>query len=840
MRSLAGVSVRTLVRSRRRYLLTSVGGSLGVAVLFAVLVVSGASRAALDDAIAGRTGDADVVLSPTGSFDAALPPGTTDAVAGLPDVRTVVETVGMRSSLRGADDTDAIDDARDHIILVTGTGEGFDELHHLHRSSGRQPAPGAAEIEIPADLARRLDVGLGDRATLAAPAGPVEVAIVGILSDTGAATADQGSVAFTSAETVRSLLGSPDAVNGVQVDLDPGVDAARWIDVNRDALSGVSVQEASDLAAGFRSFIDGVNGALTLVATIALFVGGFLIYLTFSVAVAERTRVLGTLRALGAVRRRVRRMVVAEAGLFGAACAVVGLVIGYALSAIAIGAVSGLLDLDLGSVGLPLVPALFSATVGIVVAVLAAWSPARRAARIDPVSAMRGGALAIERPTRRWPGPVLLVVGAVLGVAGSSVAVSGLALLVLLAGSVLSVHLAIAPLGHAVGTVLRRLSPGTGRIAVRHIEREPSRSSYTLALVMVAFAAILAVGASNLAMSDSLDAILDRQASAIQVGAPGALEPGLDTELAAVDGVGTISPVRFGNTEITARPSSGTGMGRLTSFLQVIDPSTYFEVSSFPYTDGDDDSVQAALAAGGAVVLTSPDANRLRVGVGDSVNLSTVDGARPFTVAGVYAVLGGGFGTVASSTDLEVLGAGRVNGFLVGTDGTDPEVVADRIRTEVGDTRGLVIDSPGESRAFATGQLSGFFGLGYAILAVTAAISLLGLANTLVVAVLARTREIGVLRSYGARRRQIRAMVTVEAVTMAAIAVLLALPLAALTGMGIISAQRTTLGAEIDFSYPWVLVGPLTAGALVVAALAAAGPARRASRLTIVETLRSE
>lgn len=854
MRSLAGLSVRTLVRSRRRYLLTAIGASLGVAVLFAVLVTGEVTRAALDDAIRGQTGRADVLIAPAGAFDSTLPAGTRQRVAALPDVAEAVGSISMRSAVRTDADPDAGTGAasRERIVFVSGAGPAQDRMNERTRMAGREPAVGAPEVDITSSLAERLEVGLGDRLSLAGPAGPVSVTVTGVLADRGAATANQGAVLFSSVATVQGFLGHPGAANGVAVDLEPGTDAAEWIAAHRTALRDVSVQEAANVAAGFRSFIDGVHAALTLVAAIALFVGGFLVHLTFSVAVAERTRTLGTLRALGAVRRRVRRVVVGEAALLGAVCAAGGLVIGYLLSVAAVGLIGSLLDLDTGTVGVPVGAAVLSSVVGVAVAVLASWLPARRAARLDPVLAMRGGAVAIERPPRRWLGPVLVPLGAWVGYGAGSITVSALGVALLLAGAVLSVQRAMAPLGRLAAALARRVSPGTGTLAVRHVDAERSRSSHTLALVMVSLATVLAVAASHRAMAASLQEILDEMAGAVQVGAPGAVDDALGAELAAVPGVGTVSPLRFGITEVVFRPAgAGAGAGqvgaggavgerRSTSTLQIVDPSTYFDVAGFPYVQGDEATVRAGLVSGGAVVLPVPDANRLGAGAGDVVELVTVDGPAPFTVVGTYAVVGGGFGAVVSAVDLDRLGGGRINGFLVGTDGADADAVADAIRRGPGARHQLVVDSPGDTRAYAEQQLSGFFGLGYAILAVAAVISLLGLANTLVVAVIARTREIGVLRSYGAPRRQIRSMVTVEAVTLAAIALVLSLPLAAAMGVSIVKAQRATLGASIDFAFPWMLVPPLAVGALVVAAVASAAPARRAGRLQVVEALRSE
>ena len=138
----------------------------------------------------------------------------------------------------------------------------------------------------------------------------------------------------------------------------------------------------------------------------------------------------------------------------------------------------------------------------------------------------------------------------------------------------------------------------------------------------------------------------------------------------------------------------------------------------------------------------------------------------------------------------------------------------------------------------ARSQLQSFFSLAYAMLIIAAVVGVLGLANTLVVSVLTRTREIGMLRSTGALRRQIRAMVLVEAATLALVALVLALPLAWALSAGTIGGQRATLGFTVDYLYPWFLVPPLAIAALGLAALASLIPARRAGRLQVVAALR--
>src|SRR5207237_8742574 len=158
--------------------------------------------------------------------------------------------------------------------------------------------------------------------------------------------ADNGTVAYTSLSTAREMYGRADAYNGVAVVLAKGASPRAWIDQHRGVLGDrVAMQPASQIAGGFRTFVAGVNAALSLISVLALFVGAFLIFLTFSLAVAERTRLYGTLRALGAVPRQVRRVVVVEAAQLGLASSVGGIALGYGLAAAGVGLLGSLLRL---------------------------------------------------------------------------------------------------------------------------------------------------------------------------------------------------------------------------------------------------------------------------------------------------------------------------------------------------------------------------------------------------------------------------------------------------------------------------------------------------------------
>jgi putative ABC transport system permease protein len=263
-------------------------------------------------------------------------------------------------------------------------------------------------------------------------------------------------------------------------------------------------------------------------------------------------------------------------------------------------------------------------------------------------------------------------------------------------------------------------------------------------------------------------------------------------------------------------------------------------VAGFSWVDGDDDTAEAALATGGAVLLPGATAAGAGFERGDTVLLDTTAGVKPCSIAGTYAVIGPGFGMVVGTPDAAALGGGPPHPVLVDTeDGVDPEVLADRVEGTLRD-KGYdpIVDSPASTRKWAFGQLQGFFALAYVILVVAAVAGLLGLANTLAVSVLARTREIGMLRSVGTTRKQVRRLVLVEAITLAVVAFLLAVPLGFLINLGAAPAFKGAIGASIETTQPWGLLPWLLVLTLGVAALAALLPARRAGRLEPVAALR--
>jgi putative ABC transport system permease protein len=836
LRSLSSVAVRNLARRRGRYLLTASGTALGVAVLFAVQVMSGATNSALDRAVNGAAGKSDVVARPIGSFDATLAPSTEAAIKARPDVEQVVSSTGFRSAVANPNKPLKPDESP-RIAFVVGIDRAADEqIRSYEVKSGRMFTDGADEAVIGNHVAKTVGARAGDHILLAAPSGQLSIAVSGVLATAGAGNASSGDIVYIPKSVAQRVLAKGPVINGLDIVLRDGVDAQKWIDANQDALGDVSLTKSSDVEAGFRTFIAAVNAALTLASAIALFVGGFLIFLTFSLAVAERTRTYGTMRALGALPRQVRGVVVREAAWLGLASSLGGLVLGYGLAALAVQLVSSLLDLRLPSLGLPVGPAIFSVIVGVLISVVAAWLPGRRAAALSPVTAMREGGLRDEKAGRPVIGAVLVGVGIALVFVTAHSSARILPTLFVLFGAVLLVPIVLSPLARFLGVLTQRIARGVGAIAVMHLVKERSRSAYTLALLMVVLAMTFSIGTSNVSMSRTVDKVIERQGGgAIQVGAPGALDPRVEKELLAFDGVKASSPLVFGLIDIVDKGAPPD------EFFTMLDPATYFDIGGFPWVDGDDASAKAGLEKGGVIILPEQQASRLKVKRGGVVHVRTTAGVKPFTLVATYGQIGNYFGPGISVRDAALFGTGRPNAFLLSVkDGVNTHVLRDQIRTALRPKYNLEVQTTDDIKEQAHAQLQGFFALAYALLAVAGLVGILGLANTMVVSVLTRTREVGMLRSTGTLRRQARAMVLVESATLALVAYVLSLPLGWLLSTGIVVSQRSALGFTIDYVYAWPLLPVLILVAIIVAGVAALIPARRIGRLEIVDALRFE
>lgn len=825
MRSLSGLGVRSVRRSMGRYVLTAVGASLGVAVFFGVVVTNASIDAALDRVV-GRSDAAAVSIDPVGSYGAELPADTVTRAASLPDVRAASGTIWF--AVNRAGDTEP--------VLVRG-GESADgpaadvepvEEERVLKTRGADPAPGADEVSFTASRAASLGVGLGDAVQVIAPTGPVTLKVVRLVDDF------DDNAGFTSIETARRLAGRS-GYQQVYVALQPSASAATWA-TEHAGVFGSGARLQVNAGGDFRSAMGVIQAAFRGLAVLGAFVGGFLIFLTLSTMVVERTATWGVLRAVGAPRGAVVRAVLAEAVVIGVVATVVGLGFGLVLASGLLGFTSRLYGLGSGSIEVSPGALVAGVAMGMLVPPLAAFLPARRAARAEPVEAMRSRHEEAGDVGRGWiAGVVVFAIGLVVARGAGTAAVQGAPLLLLL-GAVLVVPLLVRPIGRLAAPVVARLAPGVGRAALQHLLRERKRSGYTLALVMVVAAMVIAVGGVQRSVVDALhEGFRVRYRSDVTVSRYNGIDEDTLAAIRSAPGVGSSTTYRFGDVDLSAPVTRSVG-------LLAIDPGSFFAIQDLPWSGVSGEEGRAAITRG-EVAIPRIFADETGLRAGGELLLRAVDGAsRPVRVGAVYSTPEPGVRLiVAEATAATIIGPGQPLAIEVkGAPGVSPPQLSDAIRAATASSGGLQITTTDVQEREAARRVEQNFKPFLAVVLLAGIVGVLGLANTLILSVIRRTRELGVLRAVGVGRSDLARMVVVESAGLAAIALAIGLPLGQLLSATMLRGAASALGFTAPSTVPWGLFPVVVVLTMVMAAVAAVAPARRAARLDPVSALRFE
>jgi putative ABC transport system permease protein len=648
-------------------------------------------------------------------------------------------------------------------------------------------------------------------------------------------------VAFETPTAQNLFLDGEDAFTDIWVTADDGVSQAQLRDDVADRLpadyEAVTGDTAADEAAtDLLDAISFLRTFLLIFAGISLVVGAFLIVNTFSILVAQRSRELALLRALGASKRQVTRSVLFEAFVVGLVGSTLGLGLGVLL-AMGIRALFANFGLDL--TGQPLIfgprTVLACYVVGVVVTMAAAWLPARRTTRIAPVQALRDDIALPETSIHRrlLVGAAAIVVGAAAMGAGlfgdvpRGGWVLGLGILVVLLGVTGVSPVISRPFLAAAQAVYRRVFGSVGNLAGQNSLRNPRRTTATASALMIG----LALGCTMAILGDSAKASVDQAVEENFVGdyvvssvfgEP--FSPSIAGEMAEVDGIDRVVRQRWGQAE-----REGDFFG-----IAGIEPSD----ASFLGLD----MVHGTLAdfTDGTMLVDEDSAADEGLSVGDTFTIEkTPRGKLELRVAGIYAdnpVIF--FPTVTTLQTLREQGYPVSDNALILDADADTVGLQARLDEVVED---LPIVTVKDQAAFADEQRAPIDQLVlmiFALLGLALVIAVLGIVNTLALSVIERTREVGLLRAIGLSRRQLRVMITLESVVIAVLGAVLGVVLGICFGIAMMYAVRDE-GLEV-ISLPWGQLGVFLAASVVVGVLAAVFPARRAGRLDVLRAIATE
>jgi putative ABC transport system permease protein len=714
-------------------------------------------------------------------------------------------------------------------------------------SSGHAPQ-GPGQVVIDTDTAASQHLVIGDQVKVVSGPGTFHATIVGLVQfktlNPGAAF-----VYFDTPTAQAELLGKAGAFTSVDLTASGGVSDDRLKQNVLEALGGGydvrTAAEETQSNMDSLGFISVLRDALLGFAGIALLVGAFLIVNTFQMLVAQRTRELGLLRALGASRRQINRSVRTEALLLGVIGSTLGVGAGFGLASGLVVLMRGAgLNMPAGHLAFEASTPIVGYAVGILVTLAAAWIPARRAGRISPMAALRDAGVPEDRRAGRIRTAIGLLVtaggaaclaGAARSSGGSGGALLGLGVLTTLVGAVLIGPLLAAGVIRVLGAGLPRLFGPAGLLAQRNALRNPRRTGATAAALMIGLSLVAALSVVSSSLLASASQELDTSVGAdFIITANGSL-PVTPQALAAVRSAPGLAHV----TENKELQASVDGKSGRLDFIAA--GNTMLQDFSVKVVQGD----MSGVFGGDGIALPRNFTTAQHITLGENVPV-TFTGGRATTLP-VLAITSEDtvFNTGAAYVSLDTLGksvpasAQPLDFMLFGkADPGQADTAYAALQSRLAPYPQLQVKDQADYKQLLHDQVAQLLDLVYGLLGLAIIVAILGVVNTLALSVVERTREIGLLRAVGFNRRSVRRMIRLESVLIALFGAVLGLGL----GMGWgISAQRLLASTGLDvLSIPWPTIAVVFAGAGVVGLIAALLPALRASRMKVLRAIATE
>ena len=844
---------KSLLGHKFRFVATALAVTLGVAFTAGTLVLTDTIRTTFDNLFANVYQGTDAVVRAKAAFEGPPGAGTqrgrvdaalVDTVRGVEGVAAAEGDVGGYARLIGKDGQALGNPATGAPALGLSWTEN-NALNTFTLVSGAAPSRDD-EVVIDRKSARDGDINVGDTTTVLVTGPPQRVRIAGIARFGNADSPGGATIVAFKRAVAQRLIGEPGKYDSVSVLAASGVsqtELARRLSAvlppGTEALTGAAItaETQSQMADAFQFF----NTFMLIFAVIALLVGAFMIFNTFSITVAQRTRENGLLRALGASRRQVLGSVILEALAVGVLASALGIAAGFAV-ALGLKALLTAVGLDIPTTSLVFTPAtaVISVVVGVGITVLAALSPARKAAKVAPIAAMQHGVVGSTgygSKQRVFVGVAVLGLGLAALLTGlfrdvqQPVALVGAgALLVFFGVSILGRTVSL-PLSRAIGAPLPRLRGITGELARENAMRNPKRTAASASALMIGVGVVGLITIFVSSAKASMDAAVDRAFTGDIVvdsggGTFGGVDPGLARRVNGLPEVDSAAGLRQGVAQV-----AGSAV-----LLQSTDPRTAVELMKV-------DPISGSPAALGrdSIGVYKDVAEQKGLRLGDQVPVVFKDsGTRSLRLALIYGENRQAGNYLLSTQAYEANFTNRLDSKVLvkRAAGVSPAAALAAVKQVAQAYPGANVLDRAQFKAEQTKFLDQLLRLVYALLGLAILIALLGIANTLALSIFERTRELGLLRAVGMTRSQLRSAIRWESV--------------------IIALQGTALGLLIGLFFGWALVTalsdegisvfriPYASLAIVVVLAAVAGmaaavpPSRRAAKLDVLRAVVTE
>jgi putative ABC transport system permease protein len=707
-------------------------------------------------------------------------------------------------------------------------------------------------IMLSGEFADRNGLTVGQSVTLGTANGDKRFIVRGVMRAGGLASAFGGNLAVMDIYAAQKMFGHGQMFDRIDLALKPGRTVAEATQELQTLLGpAFQVGPPAQRAQQFETMIASFAVMMGASSLFALFIGMFIIYNSFAIAVTQRRSEIGILRALGATRGQIRWLFLGESAVTGLIGSTIGLAAGIALAGAIAAAVSAVISdtfgvaQETGDVSMsPLVLA-SAVAIGVVVSMVAALVPARTASRLDPVLALQKGRYQALDRAEAGIRVVAAIVCAAAAVASLTLGESrgwfyASYVLAVMTALLLTPILALA-LARALRPLLKRVRPVEGALAADSLIQAPRRTSATVAALMLSLALVVAFGGMARA---SYGSILDWVRTTLNpdlfvmpshdlvvrtIRFPGTMTG----ELGAIPGVGRLQPVRNGRVPFRTSPV----------MLLALDLLSVEELTPVRIVAGNRDMFREA-AAGRGVLVSANLAELQGLREGELLPLATPGGVITLPIVGIVVDYSDQQGAILidRTVFLRYWQDDSVNFFRVYLDpGGNADEVKRRILERYAGVRQVFVLNNDELKAYILRITDQWFGLTYIQVAVAVLVAILGIVNTLTVSITDRRRELGVLRAVGGLKTQIRRTIWLEALSTGAIGLILGFALGAVNLYYILEiVRRDVAGMQLDYQFPLtvtLVVAPVILGA---AFLAAIWPAEAAVRGRLVEALEYE
>lgn len=818
-----------------RPLLTLLSIVIGVAAVVAVSIASSTTRNAFDAMYSTIAGRASLeVTAPVGtSFDEEV----AETLRTLPMVEAVAPLIERRVILY-------IDDKNIRCVALGIDPEHDPAVHDFELIEGESLAE-ADGVMLDASFAKSQNLEVGDHVDLLTRRGIFRTRLIGIYSLQGTATTGNAATLLLPLRAAQYLFKTPREIDAAQIvlknDADVQIAAA---EIARILPSGVSVQEPAARNPIAEETSLSTELGMRMARDFALLVATFIITNTFLINVVQRRRQLGILRAIGATRGQVIRMIFREALVMGLIGTVLGSLLGIVAARYLSQAMGKLYQTTLPPADLTWQPFLFAVLCGIGISLVAAVIPAYKASRLSPLEAMRDVLPGDIRGTS-WALPGF---GLFLVISCSSIMAASIlgwlsmfnavwAAILLLAGIALVVPWALRPLSFLAALVIYPFAGIEGRLARRQLLRHRSRTTLTIGVVFIAISTGIGLASS---VTDNVEdvknwyqktivadffmrAMAPDMASGLAADLPDTIGPRIER----VPGIQSLDAVRFVSVKAAGE----------RAILVARDQSSN-SAPELELVEGDLDRLRDQLRRG-EVAVGSVLAQRANLKLGGNIMLETEQGERPFRIAAIVKEYRAGGLTIQMEREVarNELGVDGVDAYIIKVDHERLSQIRKDLQ-KIADDNGLLLESFSDIQQSIDRMMSGVVASLWGMVVLGLAVSAIGVTNTLTINVLEQTRELGLLRAVAMTQNQVRKTIFTQAMIIALLALVPGVAAGVAIAWLINMATFPVTGHAVQFTvHPSLLVGGLVAG-IVVVAIAAWVPANRAARLDLPTTLR--